>query len=89
MIAVVVFLNLLFVGCGYVLVRNFQVGKFRNKIINLCYEHNLRRIGESLCYDSAFTWFYDKVSYEKMLYSFKPLELEYWWSKEDVDKLMS
>lgn len=85
---VVILLSILWVACGYALVRNYYVGKFRHKIINLCYEHNLRRIDDSLFYDSAFGWFYDKVSYNKMLYSFKPLVLEYWWTKEEIDRLM-
>lgn len=83
---VLVFLIALWILCGYVLARNFQVGKFRSKVINLCYEHNLRHI---LSDDSAYVWFYDKVSYNKMLYSFKPLELESWWTKEEIERLMS
>lgn len=83
---VLVCLIALWIMCGYIFARNFQVGKFRSKIINLCYEHNLRHI---LSNDSAYVWFYDKVSYNKMLYSFKPLKLEYWWTKEEIERLMS
>lgn len=83
---VLAFLIALWILCGYVFVRNYYVGKFRCKVINLCHEHNLRHL---LSDDSAFGWFYDKVSYNKMLYSFKPLELEYWWTKEEIERLMS
>lgn len=83
---VLVLLIVLWIMCGYILARTFLVGKFRHKVINLCYEYNLRNL---LSDDSAFDWFYDKVSYNKMLYSFKPLELEYWWTKEEIERLMS
>lgn len=83
---VLVLLIVLWIMCGYILARNFLVGKFRHKVINLCYEYNLRHL---LSDDSAFGWFYDKVSYNKMLYSFKPLELGYWWTKGKIERLMS
>lgn len=84
--AVLVLLAALWFLCGYVLARNFQVAKFRNKVVDLCYEYNLRHLSSD---DSAYVWFYGKVSPNKMLYSFKPLELEHWYTKEEIEKLMS
>lgn len=77
--------------CGYVLARNYYVGKFRSKVINLCYKHNLRRIDETMGgnYESAYDWFFHKYSYEEMLFSFKLLKLEYWYTKEEIERLMS
>lgn len=87
--ALAIILYVLLVLNGYVFVRNFYVNKFCQKVINLCYEHNHRRIDESLNYGSAYDWFYDKHSYFKLLLSFKPLKLEYWWTKEEIERLMS
>lgn len=76
---------------GYFFVRNFYVMKFGSKIIDLCYKHNLRRIDKTWGgdYESAYDWFYHKYSYGKFLFSFKPLKLEYWYTKEEIDRLMS
>lgn len=85
----VTFLCVLLVLDGYMLARNFYVNKFRIKIIALCREHNLRRLEESLDYDCAYDWFFDKYSYSKMLFSFKPLKLKYWYTEEEIERLMS
>ena len=75
----------------YIFVRNFFVVKFTRKIIDLCSNHNRRRKEESFGgdYESAYKWFFSKYSYEKFLFSFKPLKLEYWYTKEEIEKLMS
>ena len=75
----------------YIFVRNFFVVKFTRKIIDLCFKHNRRRIEETFGgdYESAYKWFFSKYSYEKFLFSFKPLKLEYWYTKEEIEKLMS
>lgn len=74
---------------GYLFVRNYFVYKFRTDIIDLCHKHNLRRIGKSLIYDSANRCFLDKYSYKDMLLSFKPLKLKYWYTEEEIERLMS
>ena len=76
---------------SYLFVRNFFVMKFRSKIIDLCYKHNLRRIDKAWRrgYKSAYDWFFHKYSYEKFLFSFKPLKLKYWYTKEEIERLMS
>ena len=76
---------------GYLFVRNYFVMMFRSKIIDLCYKHNLRRIDETLGvdYESAYDWFFNKYSYEIFLFSFKPLKLKYWFTEEEIERLMS
>lgn len=84
-----VILCIFLAASGYTLARNHFVWKFRGKIIDLCHEHNIRKLKEGLDYESAYEWFYDKHSYYKMVFSFKPLELEYWWTKEEIERLMN
>ena len=87
-----VFVTFLLVGfalCGYLLVRNHFVGEFHTEIIELCFQYNERRIYENVPYDCAYDWFYHKHPYCKMVLSFKPLKLKYWYTKEEIEKLMS
>lgn len=87
----IVILSVLLVLACYLFVRNFFVLKFGDKIINLCHKHNLRRIDESWGgnYESAYDWFFQKYSYAEFLFSFKPLKLTYWYTKEEIERLMS
>lgn len=65
----------------YVLIRNAKVYKFRSYLINLIYDKvdvnnfwSARRL-------------LDKHTYRKMLYSFKPLKMEYWFTVEELKLL--
>ena len=86
-----VIMCVLLVLASYLFVRNFFVMKFGAKIIDLCYKHNLRRIDEAWGgdYESAYDWFFHKYSYGKFLFSFKPLKLKYWYTEEEIERLMS
>lgn len=76
--------------CFYFLIRNNKVLEFSYEIIELCHQYNLRRINEDVFeYESAYRWFLDKYSYDQLLYSFMPLKLENWYTKEEIDKLNS
>lgn len=57
----------------YLLARNDRVRDFRLYILDL----NPNKIPESI-------ELYEKYSYEQMLYSFKPLRLECWFTKEEL-----
>lgn len=65
----------------YVLIRNAKVYKFRSYLINLIYNN----------VDVNNFWtarkLFDKHTYEKMLYSFKPLKMEYWFTEEELKLL--
>lgn len=86
-----VIMCMLFALAGYFIVRNFFVMMFGSKIIDLCSKHNLRREDETRggYYESAYDWFFHKYSYGKFLFSFKPLKLKYWYTEEEIERLMS
>lgn len=84
-----VFLILLLILCGYFLIRNNKVLKFRLYLCNLCSEYEYKRINKGIfnAEYTAFEWFLDKYSYDKMLFSFYPLKLEYWYTEEEIKKI--
>lgn len=64
--------------------RNRRVLEFRLYINEECYSYLRRHPDE----ESAYKWFWPHVaSYEKMLWSFRPLKMERWFSQELIDKL--
>lgn len=74
--------------CIYILYRNKKTYNFRMEISEMCYDYNDRRIKErDLNFKSAYEWFYEKYSYEKMLYSFKPLKLEVWFTEKELEEI--
>lgn len=60
--------------CFYLLLRNGKVYDFRTKIIESANLANYREVKK----------LHDKYSYEKMLFSFKPLKLEAWFTEEEI-----
>lgn len=83
-IAIIVFLLAV-----YILRRNRKVYKFVTDINELCYKHDLRRIEDKTYYKSvsAYYWFGNKYSYERYVFSFKPLKLENWFTKEEIERI--
>lgn len=76
----------------YLGIRNHKVLNFRLHLIRLQYEWSERYMTEIGLEQEEFAhiWFnYGKVSYDKMLYSFKPLKIEVWYDKKLVDKLLN
>lgn len=74
----------------YLLFRNNKVCDFRLRIIDLSFRYNIHTIealGTSRD-DDAYTWLYGTLpEYNKMLFSIKPLELETYFSTEQIKKL--
>lgn len=73
----------------YFTARNERVFRFRVKIIELLYE-KLRDCEDLRDFDmlDAIRGRLDcEASYDRMCKSFKPLRLEYWFTKEQVDYL--
>lgn len=80
--------TLLFIICIYLLIRNNKVYEFRNYLIDLACKYNCNEIAKgNLDYISAYEWFVDKYTYDKMLFSFKPLKLESWYTKEEIEEM--
>lgn len=50
-------------------------------------EYELRHLLEH--HNDAFKWFCDKHSYDRMLYSLKPLKLKYWFTDEEIKEINS
>lgn len=69
--------------------RNSKVYNFRYKIIELCSKYdkevctNIYKFYKNK--ESSFYWFLHKYSYNQMIYSFKKLNLESWYSKEEIN----
>lgn len=61
--------------------RDYKVYNFRKEIIDLT--HSGIILDEELFYKRMYLS--DKHSYNKMLYSFKPLKLEYWYTLEEIE----
>lgn len=74
----------------WMLRRNTKVAAFRLQINDLCYRWSSDRVpqmarGEET---SAYYWLWAKMpSYEKMLFSIKPLKLKNWLTEEQLKKL--
>lgn len=78
---------------AYILRRNEKVKDFRFSLVDMAYEYEIRRLkeyaesGEEHKEKNAFDWFANKHSYEDHLYSFKPLELESWFTEEEIKEI--
>lgn len=73
--------------CLYILIRNHAVYSFQAQLISMAYDYEVRH----LCtpHNDAFNWFSDKHSYCDMLFSFKPLKLESWFTEEELEEIKS
>lgn len=75
-------------GCSYMYRRCDAVADFSHKLIDMAYDYNVRRIVEGeLNYSDAYDWFYEKWTFEQMLYSIQPLKLEAWFTEEELKEI--
>lgn len=97
-IALVLFicLSILLVLSIYFLIRNDNVLDFRLNYVRNAYDYLYKTL--HCCINEEDLYEYDKLcdivwdaidrySYEKMLFSFKPLKLEYWFTEEEIEYL--
>ena len=80
MIWILVFLIMLGICNFYILGRNDKVLEYRIDIINRIF---LQNNWKSLLLE------YERISYIRMLFSFKPLKDKYWFDEEFINKLNS
>lgn len=75
--------------CVYIMIRNERVFRFRKKIIELLFEKlgDCEDIRDFDMLDAIRDRLDCEASYDLMLNSCKPLRLEYWFTKEQVDYL--
>ena len=87
MILLIILLIFLLV-CVYFLIRTSRVLDFRCLLIEYACQYNIRRLLElNFNYNDAYKWFFDKHSYNRMLFSFRALKLENWFTKEELEEI--
>lgn len=78
--------------CSKLMERNDEVAAFRLSLLNLATDYITRRLEEFPDLKemgNPYIWFVDKYTYDEMLYSKKPLVLEEWYTKEEINKIKS
>ena len=68
-----------------------EVSKFFHMLGDMAYDYNMRHI-EQLTLDKigeVYKWFADKYTFRQLLYSSRPLTLEEWYTKEELEKIRS
>lgn len=85
-IIMIILFTILLIYTSYIK-RNYEVHKFRFYLIDLCSNYAVKKIANSE--DWNYDKFLNKYSHKKMLYSFKPLKLENWFTKEEIDELLN
>lgn len=78
----------LIIFCIYLLFRSHKVLKFRHFLIDLAYKYAYEEIIKgNFNYKTVYEQFVYKYTYANMLFSFKPLKLESWYTKEEIEKI--
>lgn len=69
--------------------RNKAVGRFRLTLHCMSFGYNMRHLEEAISgeRDDAFEWFSEKYTYDQMLNSKKNLDLESWYTPEEIHKI--
>lgn len=69
-------------------IRSRKVMKFREDILILSLNYNKRRISSgNKGFGDALVWFHGKYSVVNMVYSRKPLTLENWYNKSELEEI--
>lgn len=78
-----------FITSIYFFIRNNKVHKFRIYIVDLIHSRACVMIDDGASHRDIFNlWdMLDGISYEEMLFSFKPLKMEYWFTEEELKLL--
>lgn len=90
----IIFILLLILSSGniYLIIRNKRVFEFYSRNLDIYYDWCMRHtkeIVEGKEDDLLELFTKTHPTYEKMLYSFKPLKLENWIDKKTLEKLFS
>jgi hypothetical protein len=73
----------------YFIRRINKVNSFLISVLNLVYDHSKQRILKGLDYKYSYSKFYNKLNYNKILYSFKPLKLETFYTEDEIKELLN
>lgn len=80
----IIILVVLLVCLFYIQIRNSRVYSFFNEILHLASKTARKRIDEHRADWEDVYDLVDKHTYESMLFSFKPLKLEAWYTEEEI-----
>lgn len=72
-----------FCGLMYLVIRNNDVLKFRLYILDLVYNYEMTNIEDGIGY-GEFKMFHKLPSYVTMVFSFRPLVLEEYYTQEEL-----
>lgn len=77
--------------CDKAIRRNREVAKFMGMLGSMAHDYNVRHIKELKLEDvhKVWGWFADKWTYDELLYSSRPLTLEEWYTKEEIERINS
>lgn len=69
--------------------RNHKVAEFRKMLYDMSYDYVMRnyRTEGLIEVQKVWDWFADKWSYKELLDSSKPLTLEEWYTKEEIERI--
>lgn len=73
--------------CFYFLIKNNFVYSFRLYVLNLSYNLNVKKIKKGL-YQKNHDYYNKLPPYESMLFSFKRLKLESYFTQEEIKELL-
>jgi len=73
----------------YFYIRSNSVYKFDCWLIDMCYEYKIRRINDPTLPDHGdpYKWFLEKDSYDRKLFSIKPLRPTSWFTEGELQKI--
>lgn len=77
--------------CLFLLFRNLSVYTFRKELLKLTSKYQTRHMMDEKWNKNggAWEWFLGKYTYDDMMFSFKRLRLESWYTKEEIEEIMS
>ena len=87
-ILILIWLSIIFI-INYIESRKIRAFEMKQLILDKCIEYDKNNYIEFLCTtESSFFWVYSKLpSNTKIVYSFLFIKVDYWLSKEVIEKL--
>lgn len=75
--------------CDKAIRRNREVARFKYMLGDMAHSYNMRHIKEIGIEDvhKVWSWFADKWTYDELLHSSRPLTLEEWYTKEEIERI--
>lgn len=75
--------------CDKAIQRNHEVAEFMGMLGSMTHDYNMRHIKELKLEDvhKVWDWFANKWTYDELLHSSRPLTLEEWYTKEEIERI--